>query len=79
MAVGQPIPDDPVWKVSPIASLKDARDQDMRDTAVTRLARAKCTLPEIRQITGHTLQSATQTLRHYLSAIRRWPIMPLKG
>lgn len=49
-------------------SLKDAHDQDLRDTAVTCLARAKCTLPEICQITGHTLQSATQTLKHYLSS-----------
>lgn len=55
-------------KLPPMPSLKDARDQDLRDTAVTWLARAKCTLPEICQITGHTLQSATQTLKHYLAA-----------
>lgn len=66
-AKGRPIPDEPVWKVRPMPSLKTARDQDLRDTAVTWLARAKCTLPEICQITGHTLQSATQTLKHYLS------------
>lgn len=48
-------------------SLADARDQDLRDTAVTWLARAGCTLPEICQITGHSLQSAAQTLKHYLA------------
>lgn len=68
LAMHQVLPSEPVWKVAPMPSLKDARDQDLRDTAVTWLARAKCTLPEICQITGHTLQSATQTLRHYLAA-----------
>lgn len=49
-------------------SVKDAHDQDLQDTAVTWLSRVGCTLPEICQITGHALQSATQTLKHYLSA-----------
>lgn len=64
----KPIPAEPVWKLKPMPSLEDAHDQDLRDTAVTWLARARCTLPEICQITGHTLQSATQTLKHYLSS-----------
>lgn len=67
-ASGKPIPGEPVWRIKPMPSLSSAHDQDLRDTAVTWLARAGCTLPEICQITGHTLQSATQTLKHYLSA-----------
>jgi hypothetical protein len=46
-------------------SIADLRDQDFRDTAVTWLARAGCTVLEIASITGHSLQSATQILRHY--------------
>jgi integrase len=40
---------------------------DLRDTAVTRLALAGCTVPEIRSITGHTLASVHQVLEHYLA------------
>ncbi|MDR3372869.1 MAG: hypothetical protein P4L98_03985 [Ancalomicrobiaceae bacterium] len=39
----------------------------MRDTSVTWLARAGCTVPEICAVTGHSLQSATQVLKHYLA------------
>ncbi len=56
------------WIAEPVASLADARDQDLRDTAVTWLARSGCTLPEICQITGHSMQSAQQTLKHYLAS-----------
>lgn len=42
-------------------------DPDLRDTAVTWLANAGCTIPEICAITGHSLQSATRILRHYLA------------
>jgi integrase len=38
---------------------------DLRGTAVTRLAEAGCTVPEIASITGHTLRSATTILRAY--------------
>jgi integrase len=51
-------------------SVKTLRDQDLRDTAVTWLARAGCTIMEVVQITGHSLASATQVLRHYLSQHR---------
>ena len=54
--------------VAGVESLADARDQDLRDTAVTWLARAGCTLAEICQITGHSMQSAQQTLKHYLAS-----------
>jgi integrase len=48
-------------------SLSFKRDQDLRDTAVTWLARAGATLPEIASITGHSLRSIHQVLQHYLA------------
>ncbi len=48
------------------ASLKDLRDQDLRDTAVTWLGRAGCGKFEIAAITGHTLTSIDNILKHYL-------------
>ncbi|MGR6465404.1 tyrosine-type recombinase/integrase [Rhizobium sp. PAMB 3182] len=48
-------------------SLKDFRDQDFRDTAVTWLANSTATLPEICAITGHSLVSAHQVMKHYLA------------
>jgi hypothetical protein len=50
-----------------IAALADKRDQDLRDTAVTWLARAGATLPEIASITGHSLASIHNVLKHYLA------------
>jgi len=34
----------------------DMSDQNLRGTSVTWLARARCTHPEIAQITGHSMQ-----------------------
>lgn len=48
-------------------SLADFRDQDLRDTAVTWLARAGCTIPMIRAITGHDETSIYKILKHYLA------------
>ena len=48
----------------PIAEL---RFQDLRDTAATALAEASCSIPHICSITGHSLTSATNLLRHYLA------------
>lgn len=48
-------------------SLADFQERDLRDTAVTWLARAGCTIPEICSITGHSLASATTILKHYLA------------
>lgn len=48
-------------------SLKGFRDQDLRDTSVTWLASAGCTLPEIASITGHTLENIHKILKHYLA------------
>jgi hypothetical protein len=40
---------------------------DLRDTAITRLALAGCTVPEIRAITGHSMPTIHQVLQHYLA------------
>lgn len=40
---------------------------DLRDTAVTALAEAGCTVPEICAITGHAEPSAHAILKHYLA------------
>ncbi len=47
-------------------SVASLRFQDLRDTAVTRLAMSGCTLPEIASITGHSLETITTILKHYL-------------
>ena len=47
-------------------SLADKRYQDLRDTAVTRLALAGCSMAEIAAITGHAVNSITQIIKHYL-------------
>ncbi len=46
--------------------LAGKRFQDLRDTAVTRLALAGCELPQIAAITDHSLTSITQIIKHYL-------------
>ena len=48
-------------------SLKTLRDQDLRDTAVTWLARSECTIPEICSITGHSFATANTVMKHYLA------------
>ena len=48
-------------------SLANRRFQDLRDTAITRLALAGCPVAEIRAITGHELETVHQVLRHYLA------------
>jgi len=51
-----------------LPSLAGKRDQDLRDTAVTWLARAGATLPEIAGVTGHTTpKSIHDILKHYLA------------
>jgi hypothetical protein len=63
---------EPVYKIEPTPSLMIAegnfkRDQDLRDTAVTWLANAGCSLLEICAITGHSPASAQTIMKHYLS------------
>lgn len=48
-------------------SLKGFRDQDLRDTTVTWLADAGCTLPQIASITGHTVENIHKILKHYMA------------
>jgi integrase len=49
------------------AKLGDLHFHDLRGTAVTRLALAGCTIPEIAAITGHSPDDAGKILRaHYL-------------
>ncbi|ATN34773.1 hypothetical protein ACO34A_13280 [Rhizobium sp. ACO-34A] len=48
-------------------SLADLHDQDFRDTAVTWLAMAGCTIPEICSITGHSFVTANTIMKHYLA------------
>lgn len=57
----------PAWLIAPHQPLEGLRDQDLRDTAVTWLALAGCTLPEIAAVTGHTLDSITSIMKHYLA------------
>ena len=40
--------------------------RQLRHTAIVMLARAGCTVPEIAAITGHSIQTVTQILEHYL-------------
>lgn len=47
-------------------SLADFRDQDLRDTAVTWLALAECDKHHIGSITGHSMKSIDEILKHYL-------------
>lgn len=53
-----------------VPSVATFNDQDCRDTAVTWLAQAGCTVPQIRAITGHAEQSVYAILKHYLATDR---------
>lgn len=48
-------------------SLADRRFQDLRDTAITRLALAGCDMIRICAISGHSSASVTMIMKHYLS------------
>ena len=64
---GIPAPGTNEWIVPPCPELAEARDQDLRDTAVTWLALADATLMQIASITGHSIASIQTTIRHYLA------------
>lgn len=63
------------WRLPPCPSLgmnedgeyDPKRDQDLRDTCVTLLYRAGCTLLEICDITGHSYAAAKTIVNHYLA------------
>jgi len=55
-------------KTCEAAGIEGLTFHDLRGTAVTRLAAAGCTVPEIATITGHSLKTVEVMLdRHYLS------------
>jgi len=54
--------------LAPCPSIAGKRDQDFRDTAVTWLALAECTMAEICAITGHSARSVQTIIEHYLGA-----------
>lgn len=55
-------------KACEAAGIEGLTFHDLRGTAVTRLASAGCTVPEIATITGHSLKTVEAMLdRHYLS------------
>ncbi|WP_414644916.1 tyrosine-type recombinase/integrase [Bosea sp. (in: a-proteobacteria)] len=59
------------WKeASDRAGLTDLHFHDLRGTAVTMLAEAGCTIPEIAAITGHSLKTVNTILEKYLSRTR---------
>jgi integrase len=49
------------------AGIKDLHFHDLRGTAITMLAEAGCTVPEIASVTGHSLKHVTRILEAYLS------------
>ena len=54
-------------EASKAAGITDLHFHDLRGTAVTMLAEAKCDVPEIASITGHSLKSVHTILEKYLS------------
>jgi integrase len=55
-------------KTCEAAGIEGLTFHDLRGTAVTRLAIAGCTDPEIATITGHSMKTVQEMLdRHYLS------------
>jgi integrase len=60
------------WQeASEVAGIRDLHFHDLRGTAVTMLAEAGCSVPEIAAITGHTLAHAQQILDVYLARTRQ--------
>lgn len=56
------------WRLPPMPSVADLRDQDLRDTCVTWLARAGNDPIRIAAVTGHSLKTIHDILKHYLEA-----------
>ena len=48
-------------------SVASLHDQDLRDTAVTWMSRGGATPQQVISVTGHTLKSAHDILKHYLA------------
>jgi integrase len=59
------------WEAaSKSAGIEDLHFHDLRGTAVTMLAEAGCTTPQIAAITGHSLKTVTGILDKYLARTR---------
>lgn len=59
------------WEEAAIkAGITDLHFHDLRGTAVTMLAEAGCTVPQIASITGHSLKTVTAILEKYLARTR---------
>ena len=59
------------WEAASIAAgITDLHFHDLRGTAVTMLAEAGCTTPQIAAITGHSLKTVTTILDKYLARTR---------
>jgi integrase len=59
------------WEAaSAAAGISNLHFHDLRGTAVTMLAEAGCTVPQIAAITGHSLKTVTTILETYLSLTR---------
>ena len=56
------------WRLPPMPSVADLRDQDLRDTCVTWLASAGNDPIRIAAVTGHSLKTIHDILKHYLEA-----------
>ena len=52
------------------AGITDLHFHDLRGTAITMLAEAGCTVPEIASVTGHSFKHVTHILEVYLSRTR---------
>jgi integrase len=59
------------WHAASVAAgVAELHFHDLRGTAITMLAEAGCTVPEIAAITGHTFKHVTHILETYLSRTR---------
>jgi integrase len=59
------------WNEAALAAgISDLHFHDLRGTAITMLAEAGCTIPEIAAVTGHSLKHVTHILEVYLSRTR---------
>jgi integrase len=59
------------YETSLAAGIDDLHFHDLRGTAITMLAEAGCTVPEIAAITGHGLRHITHILEKYLSRTKQ--------
>lgn len=61
-----------------VPSIAEKQFLDLRDTAITRLALAGCTVAEIRAITGHSLETVHSVLKHYLALDDRMAVAAIE-